>query len=127
MRACRDLGVPQTLNEVAQAGSVSGKGLSKYYRLLRYELDITIPALDPMKCIAKIANKVSLNETTKRKAMAIMNQITEKKISAGKNPIGLAATVLYISCFKTGENKTQSDIAKAAGITGVTLRNRFRS
>ena len=73
------------------------KGLSKYYRLLRYELDITIPALDPMKCIAKIANKVSLNETTKRKAMAIMNQITEKKISAGKNPIGLARNCpLYI-------------------------------
>jgi len=96
--------------------------LSKYFRLLSYELDITIPALDPMKCIAKIANKASINEMTKRKAMTIMNQITEKEISAGKILLDWPR-LSSIYCLKTGENKTQSDIAKAAGITGVTLRN----
>jgi len=40
--------------------------------------------------------------------------------------MGLAATVLYISCIRTGQNITQKDIAQAAGITEVTLRNRFR-
>jgi transcription initiation factor TFIIB len=40
--------------------------------------------------------------------------------------MGLAATVLYVSSLKTGENKTQTDIADAAGITEVTLRNRFK-
>jgi transcription initiation factor TFIIB len=47
-------------------------------------------------------------------------------ISVGKNPMGLAATVLYISCLKTGENITQRDISNAAGITEVTLRNRYK-
>src|SRR3954453_19767368 len=124
--ACRDLGIPKTLHAIAQAGSVPGKGLSKSYRLLSRELDISIPFLDPMKCIAKIANKANLNESTKRKAISIMNLITEKEISAGKNPMGLAATVLYICCRGKGVKKTQITIATAAGVTGVTLRNRSK-
>jgi transcription initiation factor TFIIB len=55
-----------------------------------------------------------------------MNNVTKKEISAGKNPMGLAATVLYASSIKTGDNRTQKDIAQAAGITDVTLRNRFK-
>jgi transcription initiation factor TFIIB len=31
-----------------------------------------------------------------------------------------------LSCLKTGENKTQVDIAEAAGVTEVTIRNRAR-
>jgi transcription initiation factor TFIIB len=40
--------------------------------------------------------------------------------------MGLAGTILYLSCLKTGENKTQVDIAEAAGVTEVTLRNRSK-
>jgi hypothetical protein len=32
---------------------------------------------------------------------------------------------LYISCKRTGENKTQSNLARASGVTDVTIRNRF--
>jgi transcription initiation factor TFIIIB Brf1 subunit/transcription initiation factor TFIIB len=32
-----------------------------------------------------------------------VNEIAEKEISVGKDPMGLAATVLYASCLKTGE------------------------
>lgn len=124
--ACRELGIPKTLKEVAKAGSVREKRLSKAFRTLRFELDIYAPMLDPMNCIVKVANKVSLNEKTKRNAMVIMNQVTEKEISAGKDPMGLAATILYISCLRTGENKAQAEIAKAAEVTEVTLRNRYK-
>jgi transcription initiation factor TFIIB len=55
-----------------------------------------------------------------------MKEVTENEISAGKDPMGVAATVLYISCIKTGENISQKDISNAAGITDVTLRNRFK-
>jgi transcription initiation factor TFIIB len=55
-----------------------------------------------------------------------MEKVTENEISAGKDPMGLAATVLYISCIKTGENITQKEISNVAGVTEVTLRNRFK-
>ena len=55
-----------------------------------------------------------------------MEKVTENEISAGKDPMGLAATVLYISCIKTGESITQKEISNVAGVTEVTLRNRFK-
>jgi len=125
--ACRDLGVPKTLKEVAAAISIRFKTLSRSYRILVTELDIsTPPVIDPMKCIVKVANNADLNENTKRRAMDVMNNITKREISAGKHPMAVAATVLYVSCLNTGVNKTQTDIADAAGITEVTLRNRYK-
>jgi transcription initiation factor TFIIB len=125
--ACRGLGVPKTLKEIAAISGVRLKLLSKSYRVLVTELDISSPPIiDPIKCIVKVANKADLNENTQRQAIRFMNNLTEREISAGKNPMGLAATVLYISCLKTGENKTQADIANAGGVTEVTLRNRFK-
>ena len=58
--------------------------------------------------------------------MNLMNDVVKRGISAGKDPMGLAATVLYASCIKTGEQKTQVDLASAAQITEMTIRNRFR-
>jgi transcription initiation factor TFIIB len=55
-----------------------------------------------------------------------MNTLTEQGISAGKLPMGLAATVLYMSCLNNGESVTQKDIADASGVTEVTIRNRFK-
>ena len=58
--------------------------------------------------------------------MNLMNDVIKNGISAGKDPMGLATTVLYASCLKTGEQKTQVDLANAAQITEVTIRNRFK-
>ena len=55
-----------------------------------------------------------------------MKKVTQNEISAGKDPMALAATVLYISSIKTGENISQEEISNAAGVTGVTLRNRVK-
>jgi len=128
---CRELSTPRTLRDIAAASNINRKHLAKAYRLLLVELDLKVPLVDQIKCIAKIANNANLNEKTKRQAINIMNEVRKKDeillLSAGKNPMGLAATILYLSCLKTGEkNKTQNDIAQAAGITEVTLRNRSK-
>ena len=40
--------------------------------------------------------------------------------------MGLATVSLYMACKLTGEYKRQTDIAHKAGISDVTLRNRFQ-
>ena len=124
--ACREMNIPRTLKDIAEASNISHKHLAKMYRLLIIELDVKVPLVDQIKCIAKVANKANLSEKTKRQAIIIMDEVTKKQVSAGKNPMGFAATILYLSCLKTGENKTQTDIAEAAGVTEVTLRNRCK-
>jgi len=55
-----------------------------------------------------------------------MSNVTKRKISAGKDPMGIAASVLYLSSLSNDEKITQADIAKAAGVTEVTIRNRAK-
>ena len=55
-----------------------------------------------------------------------MSNVMKEEISAGKDPMGLAAAVLYLSSIKSGEAVTQISIAEAAGVTEVTVRNRFK-
>ncbi len=54
-----------------------------------------------------------------------MSKLVEKEVSAGKDPMGIGAAVLYLSCLANGEACTQRDIAEAAGVTEVTVRNMF--
>ena len=125
--ACREMGIPWTIKDIAEASNIKQKHLAKVYRILVSEFGYKVPLSDPMKCIAKVANKANLTENTKRQAIRIMNQVREKQIlSAGKDPMGLAATVLYVSCLKNGEDKTQNQMAQAAGVTEVTIRNRLK-
>ena len=55
-----------------------------------------------------------------------MNDVVKHGISAGKDPMGLAAAVLYTSCIKTGEQKSQIDLAKAAQTAEATFRIRVK-
>ena len=124
--ACRDLGISKTMREIAAASNVKQKNIARVYRQLVREFDYEVPNIDPIKCVARVANNAKLAEKTKRQAINIMQKVTENEISAGKDPMGLAATVIYISCIKTGENITQKEISNVAGITEVTLRNRYK-
>jgi transcription initiation factor TFIIB len=124
--ACREMRISRTLKDLADHSDVKPKELAKSYRLLILELDLKVPIVDPMKYIAKVANKANLSEKTKRQAAQIMYNVTKSEISTGKNPMGLAASILYMSSIKTGENATQSSLSDAAGISEVTLRATFK-
>jgi len=124
--ACREMSASRSFSEVIAITTVKRKNITRSYRLLVSALDIKMPLVDPMKCVAKIANKAKLSEKTKRMALIMMTDLTRKEISAGKGPMGLAATVLYLSCLTNGEHVTQNEIAEAAGVTEVTIRNRVK-
>ena len=124
--ACREAEIPRTLKDIADASNIKKKEISRYYKLLIRELDLQIPVVDPIKCISRIANKAGITERTKRKAIEILNKAKEAKITVSKDPMGLAGSALYIACIIHGENKTQEEIAEVAGVTAVTVRNRYR-
>ena len=126
--ACREIGTPRTLKDISAISNVKRKDLARCYRLLVLRLELKIPVLDPIKCIARVANKANLSEITKRKAIDLMYKIGEHELVAGKDPMGLAASVLYLSSMNidsdSNEYRTQSYLASAAGVTEVTIRNR---
>ncbi|MFQ5496962.1 MAG: transcription initiation factor IIB family protein [Nitrosopumilus sp.] len=124
--ACRDTATPRTLKDVADAANVKRKDIARCYRLLHYELELKMPVVDSIQCIARISSKLEITEKTKRYAVKVLKEAQEREESAGKDPMGLAASALYLSCVHNGASVTQRDIAEAAGVTEVTIRNRYK-
>jgi transcription initiation factor TFIIB len=123
---CRQMGIPRTLDDIAIISNIKRRSIAKCYRQIVFELDLKLPTIDTTKCVARVANKVNLSERTKHRAIDLMNDVVKSGISAGKDPMGLAATVVYASCVGTHEQKSQIDIANAADVTEVTIRTRFK-
>jgi transcription initiation factor TFIIB len=124
--ACRDCQIPRTLKDIAAVSNVKKKDLARSYRLLHREMDFKMPVAEATKCVSRIASRAGMSEMTQRRAREILARATQTGISAGKDPMGLAASALYVACTLEGEAKTQKDIAEAAGVTEVTIRNRFK-
>jgi len=124
--ACRDTETPRTLKDVADAGNIKKKDISRCYRILHQELELKMPVVNPIQCISRISSKLEISEKTKRYAAKVLQIAQEHEESAGKDPMGLAAAALYLSCVKNGEDRTQKDIAEASNVTEVTIRNRYK-
>ena len=124
--ACRDTETPRTITDVANGINITRKDVSRSYRLLLRELDLNMPVVDPINYMSRIASEAGLSEKVKRRALTILRDASKMEITAGKDPMGLAASALYLSCVMSGENTTQRVIAQAAGVTEVTIRNRCK-
>ena len=122
----REMGISGTLDDIIRATNTKEKDLARAYRILIRELDLKVPMVDPVKCVSRVANKANISERTKRKAMNMIYDVVKSGLAAGKDPMGLAASVLYVSCVNSGEVKSQAAIADAAGVSEVTLRKNQR-
>jgi transcription initiation factor TFIIB len=124
--AARQSGVPRTLDEISEISNVKLKHAARSYRRIVTQLDIKAPIIDPSKYIMKVANKLGFDEKIKRKALELMEKAEKKNILVGKDPVSMAASILYLVNVDEGHHKTQSEIAKEAGTTEVTVRNRSK-
>jgi len=122
--ACRNTETPRTLNDVADGINIRRKDVARCYRLIFRELELKMPVVDPVKGVSKIASGASISEKAKRKAIKILNIAKKVGAVAGKDPMGIAAAALYLSCISMGESKSQKAISIASGVTEVTIRNR---
>ncbi len=125
--ACRKTKTPRTLREIAEASLVDKKDVARCYRLLLRKLSIKMPIATPLAYISKIAETAGISGRTQGLAIRILQEAREKRVAAGKDPMGLAAAALYIACLQNDEKKTQKEVAEAGGITEVTVRNRYKA
>jgi transcription initiation factor TFIIB len=124
--ACRKMEIPIKLKDIANTSLVKARIVARYYRFLIRKIDISMPIADPLAFISKIAEKIGISGPTQGKAVRIFHQARKKRLVVGKSPLGIAAAVLYIACLLKNEKKTQKEIAEAAGVTEVTVRNRYK-
>ena len=123
---CRELAIPRTIDEIQEASNVKRKQIAREYREIVKTLELNVPPVNYFQCLEKISNSLQFDGKITRGAMTLMQNVSDLGISAGKDPMGLAAAVLYILSKTEGKLIKQEVIANAAGITDVTLRARTK-
>lgn len=129
--ACRKTKTPLTLKDLQEATDLSIKELGRCVRIVLKLLEkeentnkdqkTAYPAL-----ILKLGQNLEMSMPTIKIAIKISEEARKHGLTIGKNPMSIAAASLYIAGVYTGERRTQSQIARAAKTTPVTIRNRFK-
>jgi len=122
--ACRENNIPRTLDDIANAGNIERRILSRDLRTIIKKLELNLNQYDTSSFISKISNNMNLREKTKRDAFKILDLCEKEQITAGKHPVAQAAASLYISCIMNGEKISQKKFAVESGVSDVTIRNR---
>jgi len=124
--ACRKAQVPRTLEEVTEASRVDKREVSRTYRFLSRELDMDLAPTDPTRYVARFGSELDISGKTRVEAMEIIRKSREEGLNSGKSPSGTAAAAIYIGALEGGERRPQREVAEAADVTAVTVRNRYK-
>ncbi len=124
--ASRKAGVPRPLDKISKVSEVRKKDISKAYRIVKETLKLSVPVLDPERFIIMFGRELGLSGETIQKGLRIIREVKEKGTIIGRDPTGIAAAAIYIATKITGEKITQKQVAEQAGVTEVTVRNRYR-
>ena len=124
--ACRQCEIIRSLEEIAQVSNITKKEAAKNYRFLLNSFNSKVPLVTPGHHISKIISKLELSGETEILAIKILNSVSKMKMTVGRTPSGMASACVYISTIIRGDKITQSEIAREAQVTEVTIRNRYK-
>jgi transcription initiation factor TFIIB len=124
--ACRLEGMPRTLDELSKVSRIPRRDIGRTYRFVVRKLKLKINVPTPLTYITRFCSKLKLSQKVKKKAKEILNESIEKELTSGRGPVGVAAASIYIAAFLCDEKRTQREVADIAGVTEVTIRNRYK-
>ena len=124
--ACRQQGIPRSLDEVVSVSRVERTEIARTYRYVASELDLEMTPVDPKQYVPRFASELELSEAVQQKAFEVIDVSTDAGLLSGKSPTGFAAAALYAACLLCDERMTQREIATVARVTEVTIRARYK-
>ena len=124
--ACRKYNMPRTLDEITKVARVGKKDIGRSYRFIAKELLKKIPPTKTIGYIPRLISQLGLDGGVQTKAKEIIEEASKIGLTSGRGPIGVAAAAVYIASVILNSKRTQRDIATAAGVTEVTIRNRYK-
>lgn len=124
--ACKRFQIARTLKEIADEFPLDVKDVGKTYRFICRQLGVKILPPNPLDYIDRFASELALPASVRTKAIKIIGEAQNREITSGKGPTGIAAASLYIASLLEDEKRTQREVADVAGVTEVTIRNRYK-
>lgn len=123
---CRMCNVSKSLTVISEAVHISKKEAARNYRYLINLLDQDVPGISTGKIISMLVNQLNRSGCVERVALDVLRVAYDLKITSGKSPSGIAAASTYMACILLDEKVNQGSVASKAGVTEVTIRNRYK-
>ncbi|MEF8879929.1 MAG: transcription initiation factor IIB [Candidatus Thermoplasmatota archaeon] len=124
--ACRQCNVPRTLEEISRVSEIKKKQIGRNYRDISRRLELKLLPTTPQDYVSRFCSKLKLSNDVVIKTVEILKKATKKELTSGRGPTGMAAAAIYIATILCGERRTQREVAEVAGVTEVTIRNRYK-
>jgi len=124
--ACRQCNVPRTLEEISRVTQMKKKEIGRNYRNISRKLELKLLPTAPQDYISRFCSQLKLSTDVQVKTIEILKKASNEELTSGRGPTGMAAAALYIASVLCGERRTQREVAETAGVTEVTIRNRYK-
>jgi len=98
--ACRQEGIPRSLEEISDVSRVERKEIGRTYRYVAQELGLEMEPVDPKQYVPRFCSELELSEEVKAKAEEIITETAEQGLLSGKSPTGYAAAAIYCSATR---------------------------
>lgn len=143
--ACKTSKVPRTFREIWQLTNVSEKAIGKCFKVMQsaYGLnhvrggdaggangidpDSAVQPTSAVDLVARFCNHLGLENQVTRCSEDIATVLRDKGILAGRNPITIAATCIYLTTRMLGQDISAKKISTAAGVSDVTIKGSYRT
>jgi transcription initiation factor TFIIB len=124
--ACRRSGNARTLDEVGMYSKTGRKEIGRTYRALCKALKIQVPPTMPTEYVPRFCTDLRLPVKVQSRALTLLDSTQRHSSMAGRGPTGIAAASIYLAGILENNRRTQREVADVAGVTEVTIRNRFK-
>ena len=121
--ACRENNITRTLKEICRTMESDYGTAKRSYSKICMVLTLDIKPVDQAGFVTRICSDLQLPEKTTRKSLSVLKKVKKLDCSYGKSPLTISAYAVYAGVVSDGVMVTQAEIAEAAGITPVSLRN----
>lgn len=117
----------RTKEEIMEILDVGPREFWNAYRKIRDKvLKSPLKPSRPTDYVAKIAGKLGLPAPVTTLAYKLSALMVRHGLTDGKGPLGVAAASVYVAAVVLDSKKTQREVADAADVTEVTVRNRYK-
>jgi transcription initiation factor TFIIB len=105
---------------------MSRKEIGRNYRYVARELGLKLLPTTPQDYISRFCSELKLSGDAQEKVMEILKEAANAELTSGRGPTGIAAASIYVASILCGERRTQREVSEVAGVTEVTIRNRYK-
>jgi len=124
--ANQKLHLTRSLDSIVNATRCSRKEISRAHKIIKSALGVRTRIPEPGIYVGRLCTELELPMEVQRRTHIILEEATDRELTHGRSPMGVAAAAIYIAGRMENYIRTQREIADVSDVTEVTIRNRYK-